>query len=414
VIPFKPVQAGRFDGAAELEQFWHSRLILNSQMTPRALLANAITAFREAPRWQEVLCRDEFARMTVMRKPAPWIGAEDGAFVPRVWTADDDFRATEWIQREGIHVDVKTVAKAIEGVASEQPFHPVRDYLSGLQWDGRQRIETWLTDFLGVENSDYARAVGARWLISAVARVFQPGCKADCALIIEGKQGIGKSTALKILGGRWFTDELADFGSKDAAMQVRGVWIIEIAELATLGRSEVGSIKAFMSRSVDRFREPYADRVTESPRQCVFAGTSNTSEWQKDETGGRRFWPVVCTKVDTDALRRNRDQLWAEAVRWHEAGQSWWLETSKLSERAAEEQAARYQGDPWDGAVWDWIGLRDEVVVAEVLQHALQVSKDRWTQADQNRVARILKARGWQRKQKRTGGARYWVYTKGQ
>lgn len=391
--------------------FWKYRLILNNEEKPRALLANAIAAFREAPEWQNVLWRDEFAQRTVMCSPAPWIG-EDAAFSPRPWTAADDIRAAEWLQWEGIHVNEKTAATAVEAVANGRAFHPVRDYLNGLRWDRRPRLDRWLTYYLGVDDAAYVRAVGTRWMISAVARVFQPGCKADCALILEGKQGIGKSTALKVLGGEWFTDELADFGSKDAALQVRGVWIIEIAELATLGRSEVGAIKAFMSRAVDRFRELYATRATETPRQCVFAGTSNTSEWQKDETGGRRFWPVVCTGIDVEALARDRDQLWAEAKARFDGCEPWWLDDDGLITAASEEQAARMQRDPWDDAILDWIGSRVEVTIGDLLQHAVHVTVDRQDQRAMNRVARTLIAHGWKRERKRSGGRLVWVYRK--
>jgi hypothetical protein len=162
-----------------------------------------------------------------------------------------------------------------------------------LHWDGVERLDRWLSTYLGADDSDYSRAVGSRWLISAVARTFQPGAKADCCLILEGPQGIRKSTALRTIAGEYFTDELADLGSKDAAMQTRGVWIIELSELDSLSHAEVARIKAFMSRTTDRFRPPYGMRLVESPRQCVFAGTVNHGTYLRDETGGRRFWPIV-------------------------------------------------------------------------------------------------------------------------
>ena len=167
--------------------------------------------------------------------------------------------------------------------------------------------------FLGVPDSPFVRAVGAKWMISAVARIFKPGCKADCALILEGLQGLGKSTAARVIADPWFSDEIAEFGSKDAAMQLSGVWVIELAELDSMNRAGVDVVKSFISRSNDRFRPPYGRRVTEVRRQCVFVGTVNGNDYLKDETGGRRFWPVQCESIDIDALRRNRTQLWAEA-----------------------------------------------------------------------------------------------------
>jgi len=201
--------------------------------------------------------------------------------------------------------------QAAQTVAKDRAFHPIRSYLGSIRWDGVERLDSWPSTYLGVEDTAYVRAVGARWLISAVARIYQPGVKADCRLILEGPQGTRKSTALKTLAGSHFTDELADLGSKDSALQTRGVWIIELSELDTLSRSEVSRIKAFMSRTTDRFRPPYGKRLMESPRQCVFAGTVNHSSYLRDDTGGPRFWPVACGSINIDRLARDRDQFWA-------------------------------------------------------------------------------------------------------
>jgi predicted P-loop ATPase len=241
---------------------------------------------------------------------------------------------------------VYTAGQAAQTVAKDRSFHPIRSYLESIRWDGVERLDRWLSANVGVEDTGYAHAVGARWLISAVARIYRPGVKADCCLILEGPQGSKKSTALKTLSGPYFTDELADLGTKDSALQTRGVWIIELSELDTLSRSEVSRIKAFMSRTTDRFRPPYGKRLIESPRQCVFAGTVNHSSYLRDETGACRFWPVACGSVDIDHLARDRDQLWAEAKLRFDAGAVWWLDSSELMDAAAEEQADRFEGDP--------------------------------------------------------------------
>jgi len=168
-------------------------------------------------------------------------------------------------------------------------------------------------------------------MMSAVARIYIPGCKADCALILEGPQGIRKSSALMAIAKPWFADRLSDLSSKDAAMETRGVWIIEIAELDTMGRAEVSTIKAFMSRTQDRFRPPYGKRLVDLPRQCVFAGSVNPEGgYLKDPTGGRRFWTVVCGNIDISALEQDRDQLWAEARNRFRRNEPWWLETQAL------------------------------------------------------------------------------------
>jgi predicted P-loop ATPase len=227
--------------------------------------------------------------------------------------------------------------------------------------------------------------------------------KADCCLILEGPQGIRNSTALRTLAGEFFTDELADLGSKDAAMQTRGVWIIELSELDSLSHSEVARIKAFMSRTTDRFRPPYGMRLVESPRQCVFAGTVNHSTYLRDETGARRFWPITCGCIDVDALARDRDQLWAEAKARFDAGSVWWLDSTELVQMASDEQAERYEGDPWEKVIGRWADDRSNVSIGEVLERCPQKPQALWTQSDKNRDARCLRFLGWERYRERQG-----------
>jgi predicted P-loop ATPase len=389
---------------------WRDGLLLNLNGTVKPVLANAITALRGAPEWAGVLTYNEFAHFTVLQKPAPWMKPD--VEVSADWTPNDDTLTTEWLHHQGIFVSVDVTGQAVEAVAREHRFHPVRAYLKDLTWDGKHRLESWLPDYLGVDPSPYAAAVGSRWMISAVARVFEPGCKADCCLILEGEQGIRKSTALRVLAQPWFTDEIADIGSKDAALQTRGVWVIEIAELDSMSRSDIGKIKAFMSRMTDRFRPPYGKRPIDSPRQCVFAGSVNHGTYLRDETGGRRFWPVKCEApvIDVDALAEVRDQLWAEATYLYFDGKPWWLDSVSLNREAAEEQADRYEGDPWDELILEWADLRESVSIAEVLTNCLEKKKDMWTQWDRNRVARCLRAHGWTRYRVGVRGSRDWRY----
>lgn len=389
---------------------WRDALLLNLNGTVKPVLANAITALRGAPEWADVLAYNEFAHFTVLQKPAPWMNPE--VELPADWTPNDDTLTTEWLHHQGIFVSVDQTGQAVEAVGRERPFHPVRAYLKDLTWDVKHRLQSWLPEYLGVDPSPYAAAVGARWMISAVARIFEPGCKADCCLILEGEQGIRKSTALRVLTQPWFTDEIADLGSKDAALQTRGVWVIEIAELDSLSRSDVGKIKAFMSRMTDRFRPPYGKRPIDSPRQCVFAGSVNHGTYLRDETGGRRFWPVECKAavIDVDALAEARDQLWAEAVSLYFDGKPWWLDSVALNREAAEEQSDRYDGDPWDELILAWAESRESVSIADVLSVCLEKKKDMWTQWDRNRVARCLRANGWRRFNARAGEAREWRY----
>ncbi|HZT69428.1 MAG TPA: VapE domain-containing protein [Terriglobia bacterium] len=373
------------------------------------VLANAIAAFRHAPDWGGVLAFNEFGFGTVALKPAPW------GIVPKgEWTDHEDRLAAEWLQKQGILVSVEIAGQAVQTTARDHPFHPVRTYLKGLRWDGVVRLDRWLSNYLGAEDTTYSRAVGSRWMISAVARIFRPGAKADCCLILEGPQGIRKSTALRTLAGDYFTDELADLGSKDAAMQTRGVWIIELSELDSLSSSDVARIKAFMSRTTDRFRPPYGMRLVESSRQCVFAGTVNHSTYLRDETGGRRFWPITCGRIAIDELACDRDQLWAEAKLRFDSGAPWWLETAELVQMASDQQIERYEGDPWEEVIAPWIEVQASVSISEVLEKCLQKPQGLWTQTDKNRAARCLRALGWERYRERHGSRLEWRYRKGE
>jgi predicted P-loop ATPase len=365
---------------------WKTRLLVTSTGSPRPLLANAITAFREAPAWFGVLAYDEFSRETVIRSAPPW-DVQLAPWSQRVWSSHDDLLATEWLQREDIAVNTQTTAQAVEAVARDRSFHPVIDYLSELQHDGKSRVNTWLSTCLGAEQTSYNETVGRAMLIAAVARIFNPGCKVDTVPIFEGAQGARKSTAVKALFDPWFSDELADLGSKDAAMQTRGVWGIEVSELDAMSRMEVSRIKAFITRTTDRFRPPYGSRIIESPRSCVFWGTTNADGYLKDETGGRRFWPVKIGKINVEMIRSQRDQLWAEAVALYRAKVPWWITKAETLKDAERHQRDRYIGDPWDKAIADYVDLATEVTIDDVLRSALHLEIGRCGQAEMNRVA---------------------------
>jgi len=400
---------------------WRASLIMNKDGTPKALLANAITALRRAPEWAGVIAFDEFALSTVALKPAPWTGTAAGTR----WTDHEDTLTANWLQHAGIMVGSEVASQAVQCVARDRSFHPVREYLDSVQWDGTGRLDHWLSLYAGAEPSAYTAAVGARWIISAVARIYQPGAKVDCCLILEGPQGLLKSTALKTIAGPWFTDEIAELGSKDSSLQTCGVLIIEIAELDSMTRAETSKVKGFMSRSTDRFRPPYGKRLIEAPRQCVFAGSVNHSTYLRDETGGRRFWPVACTRILIPELARDRNQLWAEAVARYRAGEVWWLDSKDLNRDAERVQADRYEGDPWHEIVSAWVEQPSQkydesghpllpftsrpgsITITDLLTHCTGKRLDQWTQIDKNRLARILRSLKWERYFQRGSGWRY-------
>ena len=386
-------------------------LITNAHGQPKSLLANAITWFRRAPEYDGVLRYDSFAMRTMAAAPPPWEAGRND-FEPREWTPRDDVLAANDLQLRGLSVGVDTVQTAIETVAQDHPYHPVRDYFDGIGWDRQPRLGSLLASHFGAEPSAYTQAVGEKFMVSAVARIQAPGCKADHVPVIEGLQGIGKSRAIRTISEPWFTDEISDFGSKDAAMQMRSAWFIEISELDAMSRSEVGRIKAFLSRTTDRFRPPYGRRVIEAPRQCVFVGSTNADSYLRDETGGRRFWPVRAGHIDLDALARDRDQLWAEATHLYKQGTPWWLGDADISREAARVQADRQVDDPWLAIIAEHLANQciSDTSVNELLAFPLGLKLEDWGQVEMNRVARILRVLGFERQQVRTDAKREWRY----
>ncbi len=294
----------------ERAEGWQKELLVSEAGTPKALLSNAVLMLRHASEWQGVLCFNEFSLNTETGRAAPWPQSKPGA----VWNDDDDSRTACWLQQHNVAVSSKVAGEAVQVVARENPFHPIKRELEGLVWDQQPRTITWLHDHLGAEDSDLNAVMGAKYLISAVARIYQPGCQADTTLLLEGPQGEGKSTALRILAGdQYFSDHLSDIAGKDARIELLGKWIIEMAEFVSR-RSELER-KGFLTATADNFRAPYERRARWVPRSCVFAATTNDATPLTDETGGRRYWCVTCGTIDLERLRRNRAQLWANIVR---------------------------------------------------------------------------------------------------
>jgi predicted P-loop ATPase len=370
---------------------WSDDLVLDDAGGVRPLLANLILFLRHHPQWQGVLAYDEFNARVVIRKRLPW-GDET---LDATWTDHHESLTRVWFQREDIIAGLGDVGRAVQAAARHNPFHPVREYLEALVWDGTPRLDTWLVTYFHAEESEYVRAVGPRWLISAVARVDEPGCQVDHTLTLEGPQGKLKSKALRTLAVRdaWFSDRLSHMASKDAAIETAGVWLFELAELDALMRASTSTAKAFLTRPYDRFRPPYGKHTIHLPRQCVFAATINPpiGGYLKDPTGARRIWPVACHGViDREALERDRSQLWAEAVARYNAGAKWWLETPELEALATAEQALRFKEDAWKGPILQWLGKRQDVRIAEVLEHALKIAPRDQTHSAEIRVASIL------------------------
>lgn len=375
------------------------RYILTAEGGMLANLANAMTMLRELP-----LQYNAFTCRPFLTEPSPW-GTSGN------WADYDDVKATEWCQRKSLNIEIRTAAAAADAVARGRVphFHPVKAYLTSLHHDGEDRISTWMHEYLGVPDTAYTRGVSRKWLISAVKRVMEPGAQCDYTLVLEGTQGRRKSTALRVLAGDWFTDDIAEIGTKDSSMQLQGKWIVEIAELDAFRRAEMTTIKAWLVRREDHFRPPYGRRAEDFPRQNVFAASTNKDDWGMDDTGLRRFWPVKVGEINIHGLATVRDQLWAEAFFYYSEGETSYLsETLEVS--ANEQQLERQDRDIEADRIEAWClgpiprgsgdvirSTRGRVYVAEVPWHCLGIepSAKGHPQFLKSRICRILTLAGW-------------------
>lgn len=344
---------------------------------------------------------------------------------------------------ERVRASVETIHHGLIHAARQREFHPVRAYLDGLSWDGEERIGQLFTRYFGAPDRPFESAAGVCFLLGAVARVYEPGAKVDTLPVLEGKQGLGKSTALKILAGSWFADSVIPQQEPNCYQVLRGAWIYELSELAAMRGREVERTKAYVTSRVDRYRTSYGRTVEDVPRQTVFAGTTNARQYLGDETGGRRFHPVHCERIDLEALARDRDQLWAEAVHRYREGEAWHLSDELAAAQALVAEQRRHE-DPWEsiiacvtqGAV-DRLpvdvaerasSLLTPLLTSSALPNLSQpppgvptwtahewlqvigIESGRQSRTDEMRLSVLLQKCGWKRHRTSDGGVRRWVY----
>lgn len=388
-----------------------SGLLLNGQGKIVPCAANIYDILEADHRWHGVLAFNEFSYTMEKRMPPPYSSGAVGE-----WESNDDVQASMWLTREyGFAPTPAQVAEAAEALARANGFHPVRDYLDSVQWDGIKRLDNWISDYVGADKSAYVMRVSRWFLMGMVARVFDPGVKFDFCLVLEGTQGRRKSSMLRVLGGEWFGDTDLDLHSKDSMASLRGKWVYEFAELDSIARAEATRQKSFLSRQVDEYRPPYGRRDIRSPRQLVFSGTTNVNwGWNKDETGGRRFWPIECrADIDCEGLAKVRDQLFAEAVVLYRQGERFWPNSEEQRKIFDPEQMARHQSDAYVDILAGFVEQQvSDFNMTDALQY-LKIDAARLTRDIQTRIGKALIMLGCKRIEKRSNAIRFWYQPSG-
>lgn len=366
------------------------KLITNEQGVAKPLLANAITYLADK---LPGLTFDSFSAKIINQTPSPW--RSQGP-----WRDSDDSEAANYLQHAGITVQSAVAHEAAATVANRRSFHPVRDWLTSLKWDGNHRACNLAHYYLDCNgDNDYLSDVSEAWLTSAVARIMRPGCMAKYMIVLEGEQDQAKSKALRALvnghldgdkGVQWFADRMPAINHDDLGLYMQGVWVIEIAELSAISGKQWEDVKAFLSSPIDRFRRKFGRNMQDYPRQCVFAGTTNEYQWGRDQTGLVRFWPMKVGALKVDGLLKDREQIWAEAVHLFNSGHDWHLSpTQEPAARAAQEE--RMPDDIWiervEQAAAEMSVASPDFTMLEVLQKLGAVEKSHSIQVH---VARAL------------------------
>lgn len=412
--------AADFDDVQDTE--WTAKLVFDKNGNLSPTIDNIVLVLENDPRLAGCIGYDEMEHTVSAIALPPWRESTG------TWSDSDDSFLRHLLEKSYGVSSRDKIFDAVQIVAMNHKFHPVRDYLDTCEWDGLARLDTLLVDYLGAEDTPYTRAVTRKTLAAAVARVLDPGCKFDYMLTLRGCQGLGKSRLLRRLGVDWFSDSFSSVQGKESYEQNQGVWIFEVGELAGLKKAEAENIKLFISKQVDRFRPAYGRRTQEFPRQCIFIGTTNEQQFLRDATGNRRFWVVDTPNAPRYRLDDFTDdevrQVWAEALLRYRAGEQLYL-TDELEAVARRTQSEYEEDDPKTGLIMDYLDrrlpedwydkdicdrrqwlespstgvtLRDKVTVVEIWCEALGKSPDRMDRYGVKEIADIMaKAEGWVR-----------------
>jgi putative DNA primase/helicase len=411
-----PDSAGASGGLGRALAAWEIGLLRGSRGGVEDCRENVFLILSRHPAWAGVIGWNDFTMRVEKTKPAP-TGLPAGE-----WKGQDDLDTGLWLAQncDLLLRSENTIVSGVTMVANKNVFHPPRAWLSSLPpWDGVDRLEYFIAECVGCENTRYVQLVGKFFMIGMVARVFRPGCPMQYMPVLEGNQGIGKSSFWRTLGGEWFQETPFRLGGADAYMSLNGAILYEIAEMDSFNKSEATQVKAFITQQVDRYREPYARRHIDRLRQCVFAGTTNHGEYLKDTTGNRRVWPIRAINVDIDLLSQMRPQLFAEALHRFNAGERWHPEREEEKEFFVPEQDERRIVDPWLYPLQEWLEdvqqqHIDEFTVTDLLLGALKVELNKidGNRGMATRVGNLMaEMDGWTRKRRATG-RREWVYVR--
>ena len=337
----------------ELELHPKSGAVLATAKNIELILSNAT--------WKNVLAFDAFGNSEVIKKRVPWREKERPHRPYEPWLGADDKRLQHWFSKKYKINSARIIQNAFTEVAHANKFHPIKEYIEAQEWDGTERAERIFIDYLGAEDSHYVKQVTRKILLAAVKRLYVPGCKFDEMLVLVGPQGCCKSSIIAKIGKEWFSDSLRTFENKEAGEHLQSGWIFEIGELSAMKKSEVEEVKAFLSKTEDRYRVAYDRQVSDFPRKCVFFGTTNTREFLRDSTGNRRFWPVDV--ILSDELKKHFwsnftdevvSQIWAEVLTWFKAGESLVLDDEARIE-AERQQIEHMEIDPRLGIIQEWL-----------------------------------------------------------
>lgn len=341
---------------SEYDDSWVEKLEVEKGQVVSSI-DNIVLILENDPRLKGIYAYNEFDRVEVALRSMPWRQVK--VELDKSLRDSDDANLRHFLESNYKIIGKEKIRDALKVVANRNSFHPVREYLEECQWDGVERVDSLLIDYLGAEDTEYTRAVTHKTLVAAVARVYEPGCKFDTMLTLSGPQGIGKSTLFDRLGRQWFSDSLTSVTGKESYEQLQGVWIMEMGELSALKKSEVEATKQFLSKREDRYRKAYGERVEQFPRQNIFIGTTNEKQFLRDDTGGRRFWVVDLISVPEHNLfdeldKATVDQIWAEAKVYYELGEELKLDP-EMEEEAKAIQEAHGEDSPKLGLIADYL-----------------------------------------------------------